>query len=214
MKKGLTEIVFILDRSGSMSGLERDTIGGFNAMIEKQKREKGKALVSTVLFDTECTVIHDRVSIDKVPPMTEKEYYPRGCTALLDAVGGAIKHIANIHKYARKEDVPERTLFVIMTDGMENASGEFSHRDIRRMIDERTKEYGWEFLFVAANIDAVEAADTIGIRASRAANYRQDSAGVGACYSAMSEFVSYCRASQTNAQDDDESWKAELEDNK
>ena len=126
MKKNLTELVFILDKSGSMSGLEADTIGGFNAMIDKQRREAGEALVSTVLFDTDCTVVHDRVNLADVPKLTEREYCPGGCTALLDALGGAIHHIGSVHKYAREEDVPERTLFVITTDGMENASRRYT----------------------------------------------------------------------------------------
>ena len=134
MKKKLTEIVFILDRSGSMAGLEDDTIGGFNAMIEKQKQKQGDAYVSTILFDNDCEVVHDRVDIQKVPPMTRKEYYVRGCTALLDAVGKAIHHIGNVHKYAREEDRPEKTLFIITTDGMENASREYSYDRVRKMI--------------------------------------------------------------------------------
>ena len=148
----MTELVFILDRSGSMSGLERDTIGGFNSMIEKQKKEAGEAVVSTVLFDNESVVIHDRLPLGKVPRMTEKEYFTRGCTALLDAVGGAIHHIGNVHKYARKEDVPEKTMFIITTDGYENASRRYDYDKVRKMI-ERQKKYGWEFLFLGANID-------------------------------------------------------------
>ena len=135
MKKNLTELVFILDRSGSMSGLEADTIGGFNAMIEKQKKEEGEALISTVLFDNDMQVIHDRVPLDSVPALTEKEYFVRGCTALLDAVGGAIHHIGNVHKYAREEDRPEKTLFVITTDGMENASRRYTYDKVRSIIE-------------------------------------------------------------------------------
>ena len=135
MKKNLTELVFILDRSGSMAGLEADTIGGFNAMIAKQRREEGEALVSTILFDNETQVVHDRVPLDRVSELTQKEYFVRGTTALLDAIGGAIHHIANIHKYAREEDVPEHTLFVITTDGMENASRRYTHDEVKRMIE-------------------------------------------------------------------------------
>ena len=177
MKKGLTEMVFILDRSGSMSGLEADTIGGFTAMIEKQKRAEGEALVSTLLFDSGVSMLHDRLDIGKVPPMTEKDYSVRGCTALLDAVGSAISHIAGIHKYSRPEDVPEHTVFVITTDGMENASRSYSAEKVKQMIEKEKSKYGWEFLFLGANIDAVETAGRLGIEADRAANYMADSRG-------------------------------------
>ena len=156
MKKNLTEIVFILDRSGSMSGLEADTIGGFNSMIAKQKKQDGEALVSTVLFDNVSEVIHDRVNIRDIQPMTGRDYTVRGCTALLDAIGGAIHHIGNVHKYARPEDVPEHTLFIITTDGMENASRFYSSDRVKQMIERQKAKYGWEFLFLGANIDAVD----------------------------------------------------------
>ena len=193
MKKNLTEIVFILDRSGSMAGLEEDTVGGFNAMIEKQKRESGEALVSTVLFDNESEVIHDRVDIRRIQPMTRKEYYVRGCTALLDAVGGAIHHIGNVHKYAREEDRPEKTLFVITTDGMENASCKYSYEKLKAMIERQKEKYGWEFLFLGANIDAAREAARFGINADRAANYHADSKGTNVIYETVSEAITQVR---------------------
>ena len=185
----MTELVFILDRSGSMSGLEADTIGGFNSMIEKQKREEGKAVVSTVLFDSECQVIHDRLPLDKVPPMTEKEYYVRGNTALLDAIGGAIHHIGNVHKYARKEDVPEKTMFIITTDGHENASHRYDYDRVRHMIERQKEKYGWEFLFLGANIDAAKEAKRFGISADCAVNYHADSKGTALNYEVISDAV-------------------------
>ena len=194
MKKNLTEIVFILDRSGSMSGLEDDTIGGFNAMIEKQKREQGDAYVSTILFDNYSEVVHDRVDIRDVPPMTRKEYYVRGCTALLDAVGRAIHHIGNVHKYAREEDRPERTLFIFTTDGMENASREYTYDRVRKMIEHEREKYGWEFLFLGANIDAAREAARFGISEDRAANYHADREGTAVVYEAMNEAVCSVRA--------------------
>lgn len=193
MKKNLTEIVFILDRSGSMSGLESDTIGGFNSMIEKQKREGGEALISTVLFDNFSEVIHDRVDIQKITPMTDREYTVRGCTALLDAIGGAIHHIGNVHKYARPEDVPEHTLFVITTDGLENASRRYSSDKVKHMIERQKSRYGWEFLFLGANIDAVETAKQFGIGADRAANFNCDSEGTALNYEVLSETISAFR---------------------
>ena len=197
MKKNLTEIVFILDRSGSMSGLEADTIGGFNSMIEKQKREAGEALISTVLFDNLSEVIHDRIPIGRVEPMTDREYYVRGCTALLDAIGGAIHHIGNIHKYAREEDVPEHTLFVITTDGMENASRRYDSETVKKMIERQKAKYGWEFLFLGANIDAVETASRFGIGADRAVNYHSDHQGTQLNYEVLSAAVSTVRSSAT-----------------
>ncbi|MGN0977341.1 MAG: hypothetical protein ACI4PH_04730 [Faecousia sp.] len=193
MKKNLTELVFILDRSGSMAGLEADTIGGFNAMIEKQKQEPGEALISTVLFDNETQVIHDRVPLDRVPALTRKEYYVRGCTALLDAVGGAIHHIGNVHKYARQEDVPEKTLFVITTDGMENASRRYTYDKVKAMIERQQAQDGWEFLFLGANIDAAREAARFGISADRAADYHADSVGTEVIYEAVSEVACQVR---------------------
>ena len=171
MKNNVTELVFILDKSGSMAGMEKDTIGGFNAMIEKQKAMDGKAYVSTILFSNRSEVLHDRMDLSKVEPLSEHEYRVGGGTALLDAIGGAVKHIGNIHKYARPEDVPERTIFLITTDGMENASHQFTSQEVKSLIQRQEEKYGWEFLFVAANIDAVETAERIGIRKERAANY-------------------------------------------
>ena len=196
MKKNLIEVVFILDRSGSMAGLEDDTIGGFNAMIQKQKGEEGQAYVSTVLFDNHTEVIHDRVDIQKIHPMTRDDYYVRGCTALLDAVGKAIRHIANIHKYAREEDRPEKTVFVITTDGMENASREYTYERVRKMIEHEQEKYGWEFLFLGANIDAAKEAARFGIAEERAANYHADRKGTAVIYEAMSEAVCNVRASR------------------
>ena len=208
MKKNLTELVFILDRSGSMSGLERDTIGGFNAMIEKQRKEPGEALISTVLFDNESEVIHDRVDIQKIEPMTDKDYYVRGCTALLDAVGGAIHHIGNVHKYAREEDRPEKTLFVITTDGMENASRKYSYDRVRAMIQRQKEKYGWEFIFLGANIDAAREAARFGIDEDRAANYNADSKGTAVIYEAMSEVVCNVRACRPMNAD----WKRSIDE--
>ena len=194
MKKGLTELVFILDRSGSMSGLEADTVGGFNAMIEKQKREDGEALVSTVLFSSESRVIHDRAPVREIRPLTEKEYVVGGCTALLDAVGGAIRHIACVHKYAREEDVPEHTMFVITTDGMENASRNDTADGVRQLIERQKRECGWEFLFLAANIDAAETARHFGIGEDRAVNYRCDGDGTRLNYEVVGEAICSVRA--------------------
>lgn len=196
MKKNLTELVFILDRSGSMAGLEDDTIGGFNSMIQKQKNEPGEVYVSTVLFDNVSEVIHDRVTIQKIEPMTRNEYYVRGCTALLDAVGGAIHHIGNVHKYAREEDRPEKTLFVITTDGMENASRKYSYEKVRSMIERQKERYRWEFIFLGANIDAAKEAARFGIDADCAADYHADSKGTAVIYEAMSEVVCNVRASR------------------
>lgn len=193
MNQNLTEIVFILDASGSMAGLEADTMGGFNSMLERQKQEKGEAYISTVLFDNESRVLHDRLPLSKVTPMTGRDYQVGGCTALLDAIGGAIHHIGNVHKYAREEDRPGRTLFVITTDGMENASRRYGARQIRDMIRRQQEKYGWEFLFLGANIDAVETAGRMGIRPERAVQYHCDSRGQEVNYQVLSETVAAFR---------------------
>lgn len=214
MRKGLTELVFILDRSGSMSGLESDTIGGFNSMIAKQKKEEGEAYVSTVLFDDRCEVLYDRVSMDKVPEMTEKEYFVRGCTALLDAVGGAIHHIATVHKYAREEDRPEKTLFVITTDGMENASKTYSYEKVQEMIKKEQEKYGWEFIFIGANIDAIQEARKFGIREERAVNYMHDEKGTEAVYRSVNKAVCAMRmadASCARSAMNDSNWKEDIQ---
>lgn len=207
MKKDLTELVFILDKSGSMAGLESDTIGGFNSLIEKQKREEGEALVSTVLFSTRSQVVHDRAKLQDIQPMTDSDYVPAGCTALLDALGDAIRHIRNVHKYAREEDVPEHTLFVITTDGLENASHRYDADTIKAMISERKEKDGWEFLFLGANIDAVETARTYGISEDRAVSYRSDKEGTALNYEVLSETVSCMRACAPIAAN----WKSRIE---
>ena len=207
MRKNMTEIVFILDRSGSMSGLEIDTIGGFNSMIEKQKKENGEALISTVLFDNVSEVIHDRVPVQKVEPMTDKDYSVRGCTALLDAIGGAIHHIGNVHKYARNEDVTEHTLFVITTDGMENASRRYGSEKVKKMIERQKEKYGWEFLFLGANIDAAKEAARFGISAERAVDYKCDEVGTALNYDVISEAICTVRASRPLSP----GWKARID---
>ena len=194
MKKGLTEIVFILDRSGSMSGLEGDTIGGYNSMIEKQKKEEGEALISTVLFDDKVEILHDRQELGKVEKITDKEYFVRGCTALLDAVGGAIHHISHIHKGMPEEERPEKTLFIITTDGMENASKKYSYGKVKKMVEKRKEKDHWEFVFLGANIDAVEVAGRFGVAANRAVRYECDSAGTALNFHVMSKMVSRARA--------------------
>ena len=189
VNNNVTELVFILDRSGSMGGLESDTIGGFNSLIEKQKKEDGECYVSTVLFYNVSEVIHDRVKLSEIKPMTDKEYYVRGCTALIDAIGGAVKHISTVHKYARPEDVPEHTMFVITTDGLENASHKYSSDEVKKMIERHKEADGWEFLFIGANIDSVETAKHFGIGADRAVHYRADKQGTKVLYETVAETV-------------------------
>ena len=210
MKKGLTELVFILDRSGSMAGMERDTIGGFNSTVEKQKTEPGQALVSTILFDNVSEVLHDRVPLEKINPLTDNEYFARGSTALVDALGSAIHHIGNVHKYARDEDRPEKTIFVITTDGYENASTGYSIEQVREMVNRQKGKYGWEFIFFGANIDAVSTAAQYGIDSSRAANFVCDKKGMDLMYEAGSRVVSCLRSSSCRQMDD--SWKQNVEE--
>ena len=208
MKKDLTEMVFILDRSGSMAGLEADTIGGFNSMIARQRAAEGEALVSTVLFSFDSRVIHDRVDLRRVEPMTERDYFVGGGTALIDAIGGAIRHIGNVHKYAREEDVPEHTVFVIITDGMENASRNYSSAQVKRMIERQKAMYGWEFLFLGANIDAVEPAAHFGIGSDRAVNFHNDTKGQTLNYKVVGEAMCQLRCHAPLGAE----WKEEIEE--
>ncbi|MBQ2824734.1 MAG: VWA domain-containing protein [Clostridia bacterium] len=204
--ENLTELVFILDKSGSMAGLEGDTIGGFNAMIEKQKKLSGKCFVSTIAFNDKSDVIHDRVKLENIRPMTHDDYFVGGCTALIDALGGAIKHIANIHKYARKEDIPQNTMFVITTDGMENASRKYTAEKVKAMIEEK-KAKGWEFLFIGANIDAVTTAENYGIRPDRAVNYHADKKGTKVVYNAVANAVCNMRTAAPVG----DSWRQDID---
>ena len=203
----LTEIVFVLDESGSMSDLQDDTIGGFNSMIDVQKHKEGSAYVSTVLFNNDSKVVHDRVDINEVKKMTKDDYVPSGCTALMDALGDSIRHIANIHKYARKEDVPDNTLFIIITDGMENASHKYSSADIKKLIKKQQEEYHWEFIYLAANIDAIDSATSYGINKDNAVNYESDSYGTKLNYETVGTVISSVRAQGTI----DKDWKDNIE---
>ncbi len=206
MKNGITEMVFILDRSGSMGGLESDTIGGFNAMIEKQKKQEGKAYVTTVLFDHEIQVLHSRVELSEIPPMTDKDYTVRGTTALIDAIGTTIKRIKSMHKELPEKEVPEHTIFVITTDGMENASSQYSSKEVKKMIEHQKKKHNWEFLFIGANIDAVETAKHFGIDKNRAVNYKADAQGTSVLYSAVSSVVGSVRKSKAI----EDTWSQEI----
>ena len=208
LNNNITELVFILDRSGSMSGLEGDTIGGFNSLIEKQKKQDGECFVTTVLFDNELETIHDREELSEIKPMTEDDYTVRGCTALIDAIGSTIEHIERIHKYARAEDVPEHTMFVIMTDGMENASRKYSSKKVKKMIERRKEADSWEFLFIGANIDAVETAADFGIGRERAVNYHADRKGTSVVYETVARAVGSIRASKPLA----ESWCKDIDE--
>lgn len=215
MKKNVTELVFILDRSGSMCGLEADTIGGFNSLIEKQKKEGNETIVSTILFDDRQQVLHDRVNIKDVKPITEKDYYVGGSTALLDAIGGAIHHIGNVHKYAREEDRPNKTLFVITTDGMENASHHYTFERVKEMVGHQKEKYHWEFLFLGANIDAIGVAGRFGIKENRAVNYECDGKGIEVSYRALSRAVSHVMMLEDDdydGEDDFDGWKEEIEE--
>ena len=207
MNNNLTEIVCILDCSGSMAGLEEDTIGGFNAMVEKQKKEPGEALLSAVLFSDSSRVLYDRVDVKKVEPMTDRQYMAGGCTALLDAIGGAVHHIANVHKYAREEDRPAKTIFVITTDGMENASRQYSYDKVQRMVKHEQEKYGWEFLFLGANMDAISAARSFGIRSDRAVRYASDRAGTRLNYSVVGQTIARFRCEDEISAD----WSAPIE---
>ena len=207
MKNNITELVFIIDRSGSMAGLESDTIGGFNSLIKKQKKETGKCFVSTVLFSNNSEVIHDRVPLDKINEMTDDDYCPGGCTALIDAIGGAIKHISSVHRYIRPEDVPDHTMFVITTDGLENASHKYSAKEVKKMVTEKEKD-GWEFLFIGANIDSVETAGNFGIRSDRAVNYHADEKGTSVLYEAVCAQVSNLRKNKKVSSD----WSRAIEE--
>ncbi|MBR0508432.1 MAG: VWA domain-containing protein [Clostridia bacterium] len=208
MNNNLTELVFILDRSGSMAGLEGDTIGGFNAMVEKQKKEEGDAYLSAVLFSSDSRVLYDRVDVRKVEPMTERQYFVGGCTALLDAIGDAVHHIANVHKYAREEDRPAKTVFVITTDGMENASRRYTYDAVKQLIERQRERYGWEFLFLGANMDAVSTARRFGIREDRAVRYECDAVGTALNFDVVSETIGSVRAGKPIAKN----WKAKIED--
>lgn len=208
MKKGLTDLVFILDRSGSMSGLESDTIGGYNAMLEKQKKEAGEARISTVLFDNEYELLHDGIDLQEVNPITEREYYVRGTTALLDAIGRTISKIRNLQNHVSEEEIAEHIMFVIITDGYENASKEYTLDKVRMMIEEQRDKHSWEFIFLGANIDAIATAESFGIREDRASNFKADSEGVSLNYEVISEAVSELRVNKSLAKD----WKDRIED--
>jgi len=208
MKTNLTELVFILDRSGSMSGLESDTIGGYNALLKKQKEEPGEATITTVLFDDKYELLHDRINVKGICPITEKEYFVCGCTALLDAIGKTINKTLNIQRNTNEQERADKVMFVITTDGMENASKEYNYEKIKKMVERQKEKYGWEFIFIGANIDAISTAAKFGIGADRAANYNADGEGTRLNYEAVSHVVSELRASRPIT----ERWKAEIDD--
>lgn len=211
MKRNLTELVFILDRSGSMSGLELDTIGGYNSLLKKQQNEEGEAIVSTVLFNHGQSVLHDRVNIKDIQPMTTSDYIVSGCTALLDALGGAIHHIGNVHKYAREEDRPSKTLFIITTDGMENASHKYTYEKVKKMVERQQAKYGWEFLFLGANMDAISTASRFGIKETNAVNFECDSEGTELNYRVLSDTLSRVRRFKGSTKAAlDAKWKDEI----
>lgn len=211
MKKGLTELVFVLDRSGSMGGLESDTIGGFNSMIQKQKTEPGEALVTTVLFDDRYEVIHDRFNLEIIQPLTDRDYYARGCTALLDAVGRTIDKIARIQKYLPDEERAEKVIFVITTDGLENSSREYSYKKLQDMIEHQKANYNWEFIFLGANMDAVAEAKKFGISEDRAVTFENDSEGVQLNYHVVGKTLATMRACAPSDRVGSE-WKAEIDE--
>lgn len=208
MKRNVTELVMILDRSGSMAGLEADTIGGYNSMLQKQREAGGEVLVSTVLFDDRCEVLHDRIHVEEMEPMTDREYYVRGSTALLDAVGKTIRHIGNIHKNSRPQDRPGKTIIVITTDGMENASREYSYSRVKMMVERQKKRFGWEFLFLGANMDAIGTAENFGILSDRAVNFLSDSKGTELNFRVLAETVRAMRAHEAPI---GAGWKEEIE---
>ena len=196
-EKNITEVVFILDRSGSMGGLEADTIGGYNSMLAKQKEEEGDVLISTVLFDDRTEVIHDRKSLKDVAPLTDKEYYVRGCTALLDAIGGSIHHINQVQKEMPEDQRPDKTIFIITTDGLENASQVYNYDKVKKMVEKKKAKKGWEFIFMGANIDAIDVANKFGVAANRAVTYESDCVGTSINYGIMSDIVSRARRAKT-----------------
>lgn len=206
VKNGITEMIFILDRSGSMTGLEDDTIGGFNSMIADQKKQPGEAFVSTVLFDHEINVIHDRVKLADIPEMTHKEYFTRGSTALLDAIGRAIDHTIRVHRHMNPKEVPENVVFVIITDGQENSSHEYSGHKVKKMVEHEKTQYGWDFVFIGANMDAIAEAGRIGIAPSMSVNYRSDSRGTRVAFQSMNRAMSAKRMLSVMPED----WSAEI----
>ena len=208
MRKGLTELVFILDRSGSMSGLESDTIGGYNAMLEKQKKEPGDAIITTVLFDDAYELLHDRIPIKGVMPITSREYYVRGSTALLDAIGKTIHKIGNAQSHTAEEERAEQVLFVITTDGLENASREYNYKTVRALVEKQKEKHGWEFLFLGANIDAIDTASRFGIADNRAVNYHADSDGTELNFNTLTRVVSSFRNTMSISED----WKDSIEE--